>query len=390
MTARTRSRSQTSIGSQKIAPSGANPSYTNTSYSETCNDVIHDYPRDHTLTLDKTIRDVQPFSGDTKTSPTDSTYGHSYSNYWPTYPRTTAVNHLAVSGVPSNNEVAIDTVNRSNPSNPVVDLPLSFYELKDLPMLVMQVHRNLRAFRGPNGNSQAAIRWTQEVAGNILAFEFGIKPLISDIQKLVRFQTEVAKRVSLLDKLYNKGGLRYKSRPSNHSSYSRTSVTADSSAGIVPCTVDTITTVSKWGSTRWSPDPSAPRPATQDDLLALATKAAYAREITLDSLWNAMPYSWMVDWFSNMGDYINSHRNTVPAVHSSACVMTHTKTTMTGKCNRASYSNLKGGDFTLTRETKSRAVMPFLLPEAHIPFLNERQVSILGSLAVTRIPRNLF
>lgn len=388
MTARTRSRAKTSQGKQSIAPSGSNPTYTNTEYSETCQDVIRDYPRDHSLLLDRTVRSVQPFSGNTKTSITDTTFAHSYDNYWPTYPRTTTVNHQVVAGVPSDNEIGISTLAKTNPSKPSIDVLLFLYELKDLPMLARQVHMNLNALKFQG--KPPILRWTQTVAGNVLSFEFGIKPLIKDLQALVSFQKEVDQKVRLLERLYNNGGLRTKIRPVTNSTFSRVSVTCDSSAGIIPATIDRITSVSKWGSVRWTPDPSKPRPTTDAQMLDLARRAVFGRDLSLDSLWNAVPYSWMVDWFSNANEFLSSFRNTVPCIHSNVCVMTHTKTSYSGKVDRSSYPYLKGGDFDLTRETKSRVVMPFLLPEAHLSFLDGRQVSILGSLGITRIPRDIL
>lgn len=385
MTSRSRSRTKTSNGSLKIAPSGSNPSYTNTEYSETCLDVVRDYPNEHPLTLDRTIRSVKPFEGDTKSSPTDSTYAHSFSNYWPTYPRTTAVNHLSVSGTLSDNDVGIKTVYRSNPSRPYVDLPLSIFELREVPELLHQVTKNLRA---RNGNP---LTWTQIVAGNVLAIEYGIKPLISDIKKALDFQHQFDLKTKQLSNLYNNGGYRSKIRVGSHSSFSRISVTADSSAGIVPATVDIITAVDQWGTTRWRPDPSRSPPSTDQDMKALARRVVFGLEgPSLQTLWNAMPWTWLIDWFGNAGDYLGTFSNAVPAIHSNPCVMKYTKTTYTGKVDRSSYANLKGGDFTLTRETKSRVVMPFLLPEVRIPFLDSRQVSILGALGIQRIPRNIL
>lgn len=249
--------------------------------------------------------------------------------------------------------------------------------------MLKSVTRQLRSSGKP-------LSWPEMISGNILTVEFGIKPLVSDIRKLLDFQSQFAKKTKILEQLYYAGGYRGKTRGGNFSAFDRINVTADSSAGTIKADVDRLTVQSVWATTRWRPDPNSLPPSTPEELHQLARSIVYSGKPSLQTLWNAMPWTWLADWFGNAGDYLGTFNNAIPTVHSPPCVMRHTKTTYTGRCNRSSYPNLKGGDFVLTRETKTRVIMPFLLPEARIPFLDARQVSILGSLGVTRIPRHLL
>jgi hypothetical protein len=219
-----------------------------------------------------------------------------------------------------------------------------------------------------------------------------MKPLVSDIQTLVDHVGSVDKTAKKIYALNNKKGIHSKVKAGSDVKYSKLSNhLVESGIGTIRADVERITSGQKWATTRWSADPDKMPPSTHEEILAMARRAAFGLDVSVDTIYNGIPWSWLVDWCGNMGDYISTFRNTIPAKHSKVCVMTHTKTTYSAKVSAPQYPDLTGkGDFNISRETKVRAVMPFVLPELSLPFLDERQTTILGSLAIQKIPRDLL
>lgn len=100
------------------------------------------------------------------------------------------------------------------------------------------------------------------------------------------------------------------------------------------------------------------------------------------SAWEAIPWTWLIDWFANVGEFIQAHNNTVPAAPDGISIMLTRNTTKTfTRTGGATW--LSGGGATVSHITKERNKGSATLA-ASLPFLTGRQASILGSLAVTR------
>lgn len=107
----------------------------------------------------------------------------------------------------------------------------------------------------------------------------------------------------------------------------------------------------------------------------------------LATLWELTPWSWFIDWFSNVGDFIAAHRNTVPVILQRACLCRHLKSKTFYRLRPPPYSadwiTVKGYPWTEEEERKERHILPNpslagLIPT--LPFLTGGQLSILGSL----------
>lgn len=381
MPGRTRSRAKTSDGSHTVMPSGTTTLSQNTEYSETTTDVTGNPHGENVFNLKRTTKMVTPFSGNSKTGVPDNIYG-TYSNYWPTYIRSTLVTHQSVSGLKSNNDMAVQVLAVSNPSKPVVDLPLFFAEMKDFPGMAESIARVF--MRRQHMLTDLSETW--------LNTNFGFMPLLNDLKAMTQFQEEMDNRIKKLYAMNNGKGLHSKVKgPTEVVHTVLGNQILDTSDGTTRCRVDRLTSVTQWGTTRWRPDPNKPLPSSHSEMVQLARKAALGLTPSASTAWNLIPWSWMADWFSNVGQFLNAHRNTVPAVHSPVCVMRHSKTTWSGKRHLPdNYPELKGGDFTAIREDKVRAVMPFVLPTANLgELISPRQVSILSSLAILRLPQDI-
>lgn len=262
---------------------------------------------------------------------------------------------------------ASQAVARTNPSRPYVDVPVNILELGDITMLLKKQGDNL----------------IQQIGGNNLRYQFGIVPLVSDLIKLTRFHEQVARRVAEIGRLKSEKGLR-KTITLDSLSVPTKSVIRRINEAAGPnlngMTHESSSRVIR-AHTRWLPTADLSKMPSQE-LAALAKKAVLGLTVDFSTLWEAVPFSWLVDWGYNVGDFLKAKRNIIPANLSSCTLMTHTRTQIDipGFVSGATTS----GAGSILHESKRRFPVSFVVPGAHFPFLSGNQMGILASLAVTR------
>lgn len=288
---------------------------------------------------------------------------------------------------PSDNVALSMGLSRSNPNKPVVDLPVFLFELKDIPeMLRDWGHELLR--KAPKSGGRNLAKIPRSAAKRYVEYQFGIAPFISDIGRMLDFQSQVDKKMKRLESL-----------SSGHSS-SRVSVWSDTVSSEVY--EDYVTSAyqesrrvfnrletvrEKWTSTTWKA--TIPLPQTDHDKRILACRLAYGLDISLSTLWEAMPWSWLIDWFSNAGDLFTASRNTIPVTHGGSCIMTTTtlRRAIDGYALAPSGATCTVTPPPFNFQIKERSVMGDADPllEFNVPFLDVKQSSILGALAVLKL-----
>lgn len=296
-------------------------------------------------------------------------YYHNYRCGALAYPGDYVYDHLTIPGRPPDPALAAKILADTNPSRPVVDLPIAVYELREIPSLLKREGRG----------------WLQILAASNLKFHFGLMPLVNDLTNLLNFSDEVNKRHKELNALAS-SGLRCKRRLWSGSTTGTTYryiSSSQPSTGNAP--VDKTTSSRAWGFVEWFPDNNSK--LMKGDRRALARQAVLGLTIDFSTAWNAIPWSWLVDWCSNVGDILIANRNTVGAHHGPVRIMetsvTHGSWTQLG--DSAEEFGLLPAKFKVTTKTR-RTVTPSL--SAYLPILNARQLSILGSIGVTRrVPR---
>ena len=143
------------------------------------------------------------------------------------------------------------------------------------------------------------------------------------------------------------------------------------------------TSVKVWVHVKWHPAPDFPR--TDASLLRLARRAALGLTVDPSTAWELIPFSWLVDWFGSVGDYLAAKRNIVPSYPSTPQVMRHTRTETKIRINPVnSCPSFTVTDFSSIYETKSRQPTAISAFTAYVPFLSGRQLAVLGSLAVLK------
>ena len=276
--------------------------------------------------------------------------------------------HLSVPDQPSDALLAADLLSRTNPSRPVIDLPVAIWELREIPELLRE-----------EGNKIA-----RGLAVGNLTYQFGIKPLVSDLTSLLNFSDEVAKRQRELEQLAKKGLRRKRDLWSGSSSAGPLDIIAQSGDKLtIHLAVNKTTQRNISGFVRWYP--TNPR-MMKGDMRALARKAVLGLTLDFSTAWNMLPWSWLVDWCSNVGDVLQANRNIVGATHGPVQLMTQTKTTADATMNLPPDKYSPGGWTEVSKQRRSVAYVPV---DVQLPVLNLRQLSILGSIGVTRrVPRS--
>jgi hypothetical protein len=287
---------------------------------------------------------------------------------------------------------ALNALANTNPSRPAVDIPVFLFELKDLPDMVKHAGDRLkRLIALTKGKGK---RYTGHLAAeDWLQLSFGWAPLIGDLGRMIDFIGGVDKRLDELNRLYSDCGLKR--------NYTAFDISLDDQPGPRSLYVNSLyqtgarvrvhfrSHVHRWTSVRWKPTTKPPWTTDQEQLDYTRRLVFGLNDISVSSIWEAIPWSWLADWFGSCGDYLAAHRNTVPAEPVTCSLMQRAEILPT---SFEWLNNPLGGAFSLITEgeglycKKWRHPQPsWLPPSASLPFLNGKQLSILSAIAVTRI-----
>jgi len=261
---------------------------------------------------------------------------------------------------PSFGAAAANLLAETTPSRPIVDLPIAVYELKDIPSMLR--------LEGDN--------FLKVAAHANLNYQFGWRPLLNDLSNLFDFHDQVSKREAELRNLFDSGLRRKRSVFSGSQRYTERRF-LQSDGIFIGVVYDVAFSVELSGFVRWFPTVLPPR--TNQEMRNLARRAVLGLTVDLSTAWNAIPWSWLIDWCTSVGDFLASTRNIIPADHSPVQIMRHVALEASHvPLNHPNYSDHR---FWVERKIR-RIATPTL--SAHLPYLSKRQLSILGSIGVTR------
>lgn len=265
----------------------------------------------------------------------------------------------------------------SNVSNPHVNVPAFIAELRDLPSLVKDWGGGL----------------ITKAAKGYISWRWAVKPMIGDLRKLCDFTGAVNKRIRLLETLREKRNIRKRVNLRSQERVVRgaTRTSLHSSSGVSYSAYrDIWYTDDVWGTTQWRLAPGVNIPKDSQALRNQAWLLTFGITTfgALQTAWELTPWSWFVDWFAGVGDFLEAHNNSIPCDPISTCIM-HRRTA------KSSYREPTGvlGNYQISGSLiedvvrKERFVVsPNSLPPLELPFLTESQWSILGALAAVRDP----
>jgi hypothetical protein len=345
----------------------------------TCQDVADQPGIDHALTITKyDAVGCEPIEGTVLTGINAGSYVHNWYEY-----RGKAISHLSTKTLASTSWANMAA--RTNPSRPDLT-PLSLLQdLYDIPRMLKGVSKLL-------SHPKSALS-AKEIANQNLSIQFGWLPLISDVQKLITTQARVEKRYKRLREMYDTGGVHRKlfvDEDHVESVLNKTfSIFTLPGARNFNCRITKKTEVQRWGTARWNMLARPPEDLTYDRLHRLAYNVANGLTVEgmLQGAWDVLPWTWLLDWFTNVGDFALLHSNTVPAVLVSACQMTKTESETYFDRLPTTNSAFTSGGGTAFSTSKVRLPYTGASLTAGVPGLGLGHVSILGSLFVQRFLR---
>jgi len=269
----------------------------------------------------------------------------------------------------------------SGPLTPRLYLPVSLYELKDLPSMLRHAGDLLHKISRPSG-----LNPVKEAAAANLAYQFGWKPLIEDIGKLLDFTDVVAKRQRILRGAHSSKGIRRKVTLDRFRNAASSSILVYSSFGrnLRPESTRYFDR-EVWGTIRWIVKDQSQIGKTPTFVDAFRTAYGLNLGHIPIEIWKALPWSWMIDWFVNISDVLQANYNMIYYKPSGACIMC--KDTFTTQ-NNAIYKGVKviytPAYYVMVNRRRFLPSVNNLLT-IKLPFLDNFKLSILGSLAVTRL-----
>lgn len=274
------------------------------------------------------------------------------------------ISHLeTIDELPSELVSATQAAGDTNPGRPTVSVPVLIGELWKLPETLMQMGRQ----RGPQRprNSSAT--------GN-----FGWIPFFTDFFNLLRFTEHVEKRRKTLDKLYSKGGVSSKGRTwasQGHAIWE--DYPLHTLEAYITGTVQVTTSVSRWAVCKWIP--ARPNIFSAEDLTQHARQVVHGWRLSPADVWELIPWSWFIDYFGNIGDFLQASDNSVAISAGPVCVMTHYRTTMSISVSSGTGGfSVEPGHATLDDKFRALSVTGL---SATAPFLSARQLTNLVGIA---------
>lgn len=302
-------------------------------------------------------------------------------NYIPSFHRGYVPLHLALPDMPSEASQMTTLLARTSPSRPDY-VPLTLLQdLYDIPRQLKDVGRLITT-------KKSKLLTPREVGNQYLGFQFGWKPLFQDVKDLLDLQGHIHKRTGELQRLYESGGLKRRIHLGRWSAASDQIITTESQSWLtIQSRFSKFTSANRWGTVRWLPlDVPNHRPSDAEIIRkAKEVVLGLSLEATLKGAWDLIPWTWIIDWFTNISEFALQYSNSVPAVSSEACVMTQTDT-MYQIVPVSITTGYKGGSGFHTRVAKQRYVGSGSL-DVHLPFIGADRLSILSALFVQRFRR---
>lgn len=273
--------------------------------------------------------------------------------------------------------------NKFRPVKPKASMGQFIAELRDFPSMFKW---KVKTFR--------------DLGSNYLNYQFGWLPFLHDLRKWYETACAIEKYISFTRKnngrwLRRGGKIRDTSTSVpvvNYTSGISPSLTSGYYVNGIPNATVTKTVTDKiWFDSamkfyipKLDMDPA--KSVWKSELL----RKLYGLELTPSLAWELLPFSWLADWFGNIGDIISNISNSSydNLVAKYAFVMRHRKIEL-------KYSNrisMRGGptltlDKTCVAECKERAAASPFGFGVEWPDFSNTQLAILAALGVSRFPR---
>lgn len=285
-------------------------------------------------------------------------------------------------GIGSPSDIPIDmarALRAMNPTKPTVSIPNFLHELKDVPGSLQKrgndfLKENSRFAEGVHRFSSAYLQG-----------KFGWGPMVSDLLKMMDFQKDVMKTFQAIQKIYKKGGL---SRKYTFGETQTTEHVHDVNYELAHGDETIYHRVKIYASARWVTD-NLSDSLTNDQLMTRANILTKGLYVSPRQVWDALPWSWFIDWFSNTGDFISANQNVMDIYPRDMWVHTKisakrdvsiTRYVMPSWWDGSPHGHLSGGNGSSSLSYYRRNVAPDATLAASSSYLNESQVQTAAAL----------
>ena len=341
-----------------------------------CFDELHPYPYliDGPLIVDKKRMVAVHLNGKTKVFKNllGDLYYIQYTGYCVV--RSTTSGGIPALPAASMNYWKTKALANLNLNKPSVDIPLNIFEFKDFPRMLKDLGRVL------NGKIKPT-----DIPNGHLAYQFGWKPLFNDLVQLLNLADDIQRRKLQLMKAMNKGGLRMERSLGSFDlprMFYGEPYMFEKPVGSLPNMFSANASwdgyEKAWFSARIAVIPSK---LPSGNLETIAARAALGLNFSAGTIWEMLPWSWLIDYFSNVGDVLNAGRGFIPhtVTHLNVMVYQEYRRSLSKVSSECSYT---GGTGKVTRKNRSQ---PSLVPRLVFkPFLTNGHKAILGSLIVAK------
>jgi hypothetical protein len=268
----------------------------------------------------------------------------------------------------------LEAIKGSHPGSPTVSIPNALYELKELPGMLQNYAKIVRKIRD-NPDYHPGIR---DGSNEWLAYNFGWKPLYNDLKSLFDVAEGAKRQARRYAKAKSEGFVSTRGLRGGATKVSVSNGTFDSSMNSVFATVHKEAQSKAWTSARWTATDNLPlytillggnRNLLLDQL---------GLDASFDTVWNAVPWTWLIDWCTDVSALVSVYSNTGGFRFSSAVSMEHVKQTHTyvPTSNRQNWPT----EVVISYESKLRTVVAPSIADVRLTILNKRQLSILAAL----------
>lgn len=270
----------------------------------------------------------------------------------------------------------------TGPLTPRVNLPLFLLELKDLPAMLKHAGDLLHGLKRPHKLSP-----DKEAAAATLAWQFGWGPLLQDLGKLLDFSDAVRKTQRNLKNAATTRGLKRRIPLDSDNRSQHGDEVVWSVFGLnINQKYYGYKSFETWATVRWKlrDTNGIGREPTYNEAFKTAM-GLNPGQIPI-TIWKALPWTWMIDWFADISSSLQASYNIIYYKPTNLCIMRHSK-------NEWFYQPYYVGaklyctEAHVVHEEKRRIISFF--PNAaltlKLPFLDNFKLSILGSLTVLRI-----
>jgi hypothetical protein len=289
-----------------------------------------------------------------------------------------------------------------NPSRASASGAVFMAELRELPSLFQNLGEEIAERGFLRGNASAH-----------LSVQFGWAPVIRDLRKFMTLADKVRRRVEELKELRGTGKLRreFKEKDGRGTQVKvatiRHSEALNIGLGGIPNEDQTIwyDVHTEMRTTRWAvieflnDFPDVLISNSDGKRWDEAHRLVFGTQIDGPTIWQAMPWSWLIDWTSNMSEFVKSQNNVAGHKLGETILMKETQRVSTispvldedpGFNGQWSYTLIPGSLETITKE-RILGIRPTVkyTDESMAILGNEFKTSILSALFVQKVGKHI-